>query len=378
MAWRRSRLLVLAAAFVRQAARQWQVIAVGEQPYLIGDWTISYAGGFVRRGLFGTLLLLARPDADGALVLLWAVQTALYAVIFGTVMLWVVRLPSAERWAILLLSPAFLLFGLSDFGGTHRKEIIALAALVLLAEAVRSGRRLRSTVIVSAALFAVAVLSHEANALLLVPFLLLIRTAGTSRLLSGRAARTATIAYAAIGGGGLVASVLAPGTIEQQRRICDDLLARGFSPELCGGSLAYIGRSTADGWATVLERMPDILLYGLPLLFAILPLTLVPWARANARLLLLASAPLLPLLVVGVDWGRWIMLGVFLATVLAIVGSAREASVPDRVPVLWLLLFVTAWRLPHAGLTPDGLGPNGLVAILRGALAAASRAVGLG
>ena len=57
----------------------WQTMAVRD-PWVIGDWLINYAGGFVRRGLMGELPL---PAGDAGHIrtesLAYAVQLLAYA-----------------------------------------------------------------------------------------------------------------------------------------------------------------------------------------------------------------------------------------------------------------------------------------------------------
>jgi len=377
LVWRIAIGTLLLVGFVQQTRQQWRVIQAGTQPYLIGDWTISYAGGFVRRGLFGSLLTVVSSDAATALLALFVVQTLLYVIIFGVALLWVARLPDPRGWALVLLSPAFLLFGLADFGGTHRKEIIALAALMLLGETVRTRRSVPLALLVAVPLFGVAVLSHEANALLVVPFLILVRWSAEDSLLTRRYCDITQGVLIVLSVGGLAAALIAPGTVEQQSAICVDLVARGFSRELCDGALTYIGRGTSDALATVGARLPESALYAIPAAFAILPFTLVPWARAQRRTLLIASAPVVLLLGVGVDWGRWIMIAVVITTVLSVVGSSREGTRPESVPTLWVLLFILAWRVPHAGITPEGLGPSGIPGTLLDASQVIARRLGV-
>ena len=51
------------------------VIAGGGGPYQTADWLISYAGGFTRRGLFGSIYLAIFPDGPAGLWVLFAVKS---------------------------------------------------------------------------------------------------------------------------------------------------------------------------------------------------------------------------------------------------------------------------------------------------------------
>ena len=366
----------LALAFTLQTSQQWRTIQEGTQGYLIGDWTISYAGGLVRRGFSGWLLLSVAPEASSALPVLWATQTMLYLVIFGVVARWTMLLPAPLAWAPFLLSPAFLLFGLNDFGGTHRKEIIVLAGLFLLAEAVRSGRAVAASTVVASLLFAVGVVSHEANVFLLAPLLVLLRWAAADGAVTERFGRWATIGSATTAALGLVLAVVAPGTAEQQRAICTDLLRRGFDEDLCRGSLSYIGEpASGQVMRVLLDALPGYSLYVLPALFALIPFLWSPWARAHRRLLIASVAPIVPLFLIAIDWGRWIMWAAVVATVLTVVGSTRASQPPRRMPIPVLVLFVVGWSLPHASSGPPSAGLGELPASILWAIRALARVV---
>ena len=369
-------LSCLMLAFSLQTRQQWRTIQEGTQGYLIGDWTISYAGGVVRRGFSGWLLLSVAPEASSALAVLWATQTLLYLVIFGIVAWWAIRLPAPLAWAPFLLSPAFLLFGLNDFGGTHRKEIIVLAGMFVLAEAVRSGRAVGASTAVAFLLFAIGVISHEANVFLLVPLIVLVRWAAADGLVTERFGRRASIGFATAAALGLVLAVVAPGTAEQQQTICADLLRRGFDENLCRGSLAYIGEpASGQAMRVLLDALPGYALYVLPALFALIPFLWSPWARAHRRLLIASVAPIVPLFLIAIDWGRWIMWAAVVATVLTVVGSSRASRPPRRMPVPVLVLFIVGWSLPHSSIDPSSAGLGELPASILWVLRTLGRAV---
>lgn len=352
---------VLVGAWGLQTFRQLRLVRAGTEGYLIGDWTISYAGGFVRRGLFGEMLGGLGLGAWETLIVLWAVQSALYAVMFCVAIIWAVRLPDVLRWVPLLLSPAFILFALHDFGGSHRKEILIFAALFVLAEAVRTGRYVRVALVATGILVAIAVFSHEANALLVLPLILLARWAVDAGSVERRFATIASVAIASLAALGLIVSVMFPGTVEQQIAICRDLIARGHSRSLCGGSLSYIGNDAAGEVSRVLDNLLGLSVVALPAMFASIPLLGVEWFRTNLRTAGLVTLPILPLFVVAIDWGRWIMLATVILTVLTVVGASRQGQVPDRLSFPLVVLFVSTWRMGRGGGTLASVGANELL-----------------
>jgi hypothetical protein len=99
--------------------------------YPIGDWLITYSDGFVRRGLFGELILLAAhaihipPE--------WLVVPA-QMTIYSAFLVGGYRLAAPLRrdplWYAMIFSPAALAFMIITAFNGIRKEMLAPAALV--------------------------------------------------------------------------------------------------------------------------------------------------------------------------------------------------------------------------------------------------------
>lgn len=114
---------VLGLAFTRAIANYVSVdIATGGFTYRVGDWVINYAGGFVRRGLFGELLFAVSPLGQSTLWALTGFQLACYAVVLGYVASFLHR--SGYTWSAIALACGPALRGLGRAGrmaqGDHR------------------------------------------------------------------------------------------------------------------------------------------------------------------------------------------------------------------------------------------------------------------
>lgn len=68
--------------------------------------------------------------------------------------------------------------------------------------------------------FSVGLFSHEVNALLVVPLVLLVRQATTAGLIADAPGRRVVGLLEMIAAGGLVSAVIAPGTVAQRDSIC--------------------------------------------------------------------------------------------------------------------------------------------------------------
>ncbi|HTB33708.1 MAG TPA: hypothetical protein VK842_02485, partial [bacterium] len=136
----------LAATALLLAALAWTLLLsagqsrAGLHDYSVGDWLINDGGGWVRRGLAGSLIVRcaewtgARPEA---LVALAKIFFFLPLYLLGAFLLLRPR-PAPFLLALALLSPAVLLFPLENPAGTGRKEIAALLWAALAA--VRAAR----------------------------------------------------------------------------------------------------------------------------------------------------------------------------------------------------------------------------------------------
>lgn len=96
--------------------------------YIIADWLINFEGGFVRRGLGGSSILIlsdllgALPNFTVMIIQLLFYLTYMYILFF------LVKKKETNIWfIILLLSPGTLLFPIWDVCAVGRKEIILFA-----------------------------------------------------------------------------------------------------------------------------------------------------------------------------------------------------------------------------------------------------------
>lgn len=357
-------MVVLAYTFVYQATKQWSVVRAGTQGQLVGDWLINYAGGPIRRGFFGAVMVGLFDRPGHILVALWSTQTVLYLIIFAVPIFWFVTMDDPGSWFLPLLSPAVLLFGLGDFWGTQRKEAFALAALMILAAAVLAKRHGTLAIAFAGALYLVGVASHEMNALLVVPFVILIGWMAADGTVETVLARASQIAFVVVAGLGVLFALIAPGTAVQQREVCDRLVDIGFDEVLCGGSIFFLGQSLVEAQQSVAFWFDRYWLYGVVVALALLPVALLAWARSHWPILLATSAGVVPLFVVGADWGRWVMLMTTLMTVIAYVGSTRAGIGGLRVPAVVVAVYLLTWRVPHFDISVDALAPHTLFDVI--------------
>lgn len=348
---------VLGLAFWRAIADYFaRDILIGGATYRVGDWVINYAGGFVRRGLFGELLFTASPPGPPTLWVLAGVQLACYAVVAAYVIGFLHRTGHAWPAVALACSPAALPFIGWDVEGGWRKEIIGFAAIALLGWARRSSsERLRQILTAAAVVvFGLAMFSWEASIFAIPVMLHLLRRPDGRPELRGRAG-WAGWAILGLGLTGGVASLVFRGDAAVAKAICRTVVAQGLNPDLCAGAIDRIGQPLAEALEAVAVRFP---LYWWFL--ALLPLALLPvltslWLRRHWPWFLATVATIVPLYVIAEDYGRWAHL-LLMAPALAIMaGDLREVA--SRFWNGWTTVaYVTLWGLPH-WLFPDAGWP---------------------
>ncbi len=346
------------------------VVALGVKDHLRGysavyaggfgsnDWLINYGGGFVRRGLFGQLLLIFHGVVSqfGLIPELVSIQVVLLVVgaILFAAAAWRVR----NRWVPwVLLSPAALLWSSYAVEGGMRKELLFTILMAALAIACRSEspRTIVSLNAVAFVLLVVYVFSWEAAATLAPSVLVLqyLSLRAVDRRLS-TLVPVVTLAVLAIAFG---LSALFPGTPGNVAGICRSLVHAGMDVRLtCHGSSA-----TGEIAALLVHpsvfvhklagRMPEYLFYGVWLLIALLPFLASGWLRRWWKVAALQLLTLAPICVLGTDWGRWVhvyviaLSALWLATITA--DEPRERRPLGTIETMGLFVWVTCWSFNY-------------------------------
>ncbi len=320
-------------------------------PYALQDILINYAGGLVRRGLLGAAAvglserIGGEPWAWG-----WGLAALLSLALFLLAIRIFRRLPGDPALLPLALAPGGLLFFAYDPDGGLRKEFLGYLALVLVLQAplARSPRAARAWAAAGAAAFLPAVAAHEANLFLLPALLLGLRLAAEAH--PGLRAGLAAVAVAAAISSVVLAAYLVRLPSPNPAAIC----AAARVAE-CGGPFGWLARSTGDGVAYVLGRrdLVDLPVYGVYAALACLPLLSVRFAARRGglgqALVLVPCAAVLPLFLLGYDWGRWIQMAVLPASLLLAAAAAAGLGGPRRLLPPWAaVLYLASWSLPHA------------------------------
>lgn len=326
--------------------------------WLVGDWAVNFADGFVRRGLSGELLafvasLLAVPWVD----VLYGVKLAAYAIVFVSLLM-IVRLSGRVYGSdlLLLFSPLGLLLPLLTPSAGGRKEILFLALL--------AGVTVRRCLcrddlgiwgmLVIGLLYAVLILMHE-SVVFFLPMLLYIL------FYNSRPALWHLVALAVFPLAAFLMVVLASAEATPAG-ICLRMASWGVVTTDC--QLIQAGRDPYPGAGAIAWLQLDFMgnleyLYrdGIYLgwdVWALCGLALWAWWHGRHLWMISVVIAMLPLLLISWDWGRWlhVMLvsGVFAGMLQRERdGHVRTARGYDRVgPVVLLTLCgILLWRVRY-------------------------------
>lgn len=351
-------LLIWAIVVQLSAARGW-----GHGSWQMTEWLINYSGGFVRRGLIGSVVWhLSTWTGMRATWLIIGLSLLCYVGLAG----WLLRRASGIFPVALILS--CVVMGLPGYqDAIIRKDCLGLLLLLccLRIEASQQQRWVAWGVINLLAV--IAILTHEAFVFYALPPLVLLTGVGTASGIGGMV-RRAVVMLPAIGCFCLVS--IYHGTPATAVAVNDSWLELWRQLEPAGVCLEEPAASIAAlGWTTE---------YGLSLAIYLLtsgPYQPVAWAamfgisfglvvwftgrafgtaervvlRARmAALLVVQLACISPLFVLGVDYGRWLFLWVVSSMISLTMGRSAPGWVEARVTRVFTIIRVDHWMTVFA------------------------------
>jgi hypothetical protein len=345
-------VLLLSTSFITGLFTYVHSVALqGGGAFQTGDWLINYGGGFVRRGLFGQILLIISPNSTFGLVLLVCIQSCLYLSIILYFAYALLSRKASWLLTILICSPAGLCFYGWDRGAFGRKEVIGYFVLVILSVRLAIKERKlasRFLLVLSLLTWIFGVLSWEPIALML-PFVLAILNSSTSTGQRTLDVKLAQIFFSLTGALGFVISVIYRGNPEYALRICDQLRVNGYSgTELCSGAIDAIGWTSQ----TTLQSVYD----SFPLYFWFLPLfALSIYPLIQSRILVgfewlafISFLAIFPLFVVVTDYGRWFSM--YYTSLLITLIASNRIKINLASPInsmIFGIFFLLTWGIPH-------------------------------
>ena len=339
--------LVMLAALCGVVAISHRVVFSGEaDTFTVSEWLISYAGGFVRRGLGGaTILWLASALRENPREVLFAILLVCYGLIFASVASMMLRLRNANYLELLLtISPFATLFPLVHKVAGQRKEVLLLA-LAGIAGTTRAGRLDSVAKYVGWSLaFALLVAAHDGSIFFLPLFVIYLQVLAPPAQPLGYRAVLLLLPAAAV----FLLSYLRSAQVNIEA-ICAamDRAAKGdwcvpAPANTFPFAAAWLKASALDGLRSVIVRYTAESFSKLPLTLLAGAAGLVPVVVALRRDTALAPAlrglplpslfvwlslvAIMPVFVVGNDWNRWFYIATSLLTLLHFAARCIKAS----------------------------------------------------
>ncbi|HUG62871.1 MAG TPA: hypothetical protein VMP03_13560 [Methylomirabilota bacterium] len=306
-----------------------QIYGAGGQPWAFGEWMISYASGFVRRGLTGEILIpLAHLFGSPAIPFL--LVTVACAVLIGLTLVYRYA-PVARTEAVLMLFlPASVLFPLWDYNVVGRKEQLVLALCAVLALAGRRGAApgdgVKGSLVVG--LVAAAMMLLHEGLLFFLPLMFALLEMGRPPGSLGAAAMrfsamlgppTLVFAAIALASGPIDTAPLFQAVPEYGPGMQAWCAARGI------GSICWLGFPTSFvvgyvyniGFEGFLRAACLIVLQGWLVTALFLRIRGGVADRRTMALLAIGWGGLAPLFFIAFDWGRWIAAATMMFVILA-------------------------------------------------------------
>lgn len=310
---------IVAALFSPVLVFDWSLLVQSvlqkfDDSWLTAGWLINYSGGFVRRGLSGTIALwVADHIGIQPRILVGYFCLTVYFLWSALFVYQVARAKSVLLFIVVVSSPLVFSFNYVD-NTILRKETLFFLLLSLCAIFPENQKR---SFIAVASLAPVLILFHEAIFTWMPALIMLAWVRGCRHVVF--------MAWLTLGSLALFAVCLFnPGTTEAASHICASISEYHFDSDICSGAIAAIGRTaTSYTGGRYLSAWVDSA--ALLSVFYILPLLIfvsgyIAQVRMQKVFLLTLFAMLiisLPLMYVSTDWGRWLRAFVIASLTLA-------------------------------------------------------------
>jgi hypothetical protein len=357
--------------------------AIACEGFNTGDWLYNYAGGFVRRGLSGFVILscsdfLKMPPN----IIVFLIETALY---FSFLLALYFNLRNKKfdlSYLVLLLSPVTLIYPLVEPWVLGKKEIILFLIFTIYVTCLHK-RRLYSNLmilnIVFSILLFIATLIHELVIFYIPYFLLAVYI--KSRI--DKEPFQPVKSLITISGPCIATIIVALfGLHMNTTAMCSELQARGLPDTICESMVWYMNSGGIGDNLKYFAANGYLRSYSISFLLGLLPfvfyiLIAKPPLLSLKRFIILIVVFFLfstPLFVLALDWGRWInihFIMMLITTTLLLNKRTTEESdnfhagyyIPRFLnsskpifmianysffSIVWFL-FLTTWKMKHYG-----------------------------
>lgn len=284
----------------------------GHQWYT-AEWLINYNYGFVRRGMFGSFFIdLPFLPIEILYTMTFFIDVILIIYFYTIIKLFLAKKQNTLSY-LLLLSPGFLLFALTNLEYAFRKEIIGLATFSCFVYSYNSKFK-KVFLYTSVFLNVVGIFSAEYNIYFLFPLLYYIFLYDRKNLNYYSALYVSPL---------FIYFSLYFKTITNTKNlselICIDLKSFNYYGDFCDGAIKWLGYDFFETINTTLsfyQSSPDYILYLFYGALVLSPIFFTKIFQDNFILSIFFLLSFIPLFIISLDWGRHIYIIVSIFTIL--------------------------------------------------------------
>ena len=334
---------------------------LGGNSFTTSDWLINYNYGFIRRGMFGTILFMFSDSPDVILNILPVVLNLIYIINI----LLVLRLFLKENQNLIsyfiLFSPAFLFFPIFDPQGGYRKEILGILTVNILINFKKVILNNNLYLILFHLLFLFSIFSHEVNLLFLpVIFFIFFNEVKFSDKFKKIFVSISSISVLCVIS---ILQTTSESELSQKRNsMCEDLINSGFSDYLCGyGSFDFLAWDTKANyyWSkqSYLDPNQSYEHYLYLFFLSLLPFVLGNFfKKRDLRLFVVISIIFtIPYFIIAIDWGRWIHILIWCYSILYFDMKKTTSNNFSNILFLLVPVYLFLFEIPHCCLNDGNL-----------------------
>ena len=308
----------------------------GGHEWHTAEWLIHYSYGFIRRGMFGTLVYNLPFNPDTSLIFLTYILHSFYILYLSCILLIFIKNRQNNLSYLVLFSPAFIFFHISNLEAIFRKELLGLLALSLV---VLSYSFKSKNIVFLFALFIyiVGIFSAEYNLYFLLPIIyILFKKKDINKTSKSLALAFPSFLYFFF----YLRHINQ--TKEIPKLICESLYKFNYYESFCSGAIKWLNYDINQTLALTIEyyKSSAYSVYFFYFLVSIAPFFFTNFFSKNVILLLFFTASYIPLFIISIDWGRHIYMYISTLTILFFSESNKKHNLKSIYQKIFFYIFI--------------------------------------
>lgn len=342
--------LIIFLQSIRSFNFYFDVNSFGGHEWYTAEWLIHYLFGFIRRGMFGTLIINLPFNPDISLIFLTYLLHFLYVIYLLSILLLFIKNSKNNLTSLLLLSPAFILFHLSNLEAVFRKELLGLLALSLVALGY-SFKHLNVFFLFSLFFYTVGLFSAEYNLYFYLPITYIIFKQKDSYFKF----KIFLLSFSSFSYFFFYLRNISKMN-EIPKLICESLFKYNYYESFCSGAIKFLGYDIKETLDLTFEyyKTSEYEVYIFYFLLSISPFLFTDFIKKNTLYFYIFLASYIPLFLISIDWGRIIYMLISSITILFFVEKNKKYNLKSKHQIGILLLFIFI-KMPYYEASFNGL-----------------------